>query len=87
MVSAGVASRHPRGGVHVERATSRLTVNGKAHPRFYALGDLAAGSLFFTFGMPSLVDRAYDIAGSILDHAAMSAMREAMPAVGVTGAR
>jgi hypothetical protein len=34
---------------------------GRTDPRLYALGDLAGGSLFFTFGMPSLVDRARDI--------------------------
>lgn len=62
---AGLAEQHPRGGVHVERATSSLTVNGVADSRLYALGDLASGSLFFTFGLPSLVDRAYDIAGAV----------------------
>jgi hypothetical protein len=32
------------------------------------LGDLASGSLFFTFGLPSLVDRANDIVGAVLDN-------------------
>lgn len=63
--TAGLAQRHPRGGVHIERATSRMTVGGVPDPRVYALGDLAAGSLFFTFGIPSLVDRAYDIAACL----------------------
>jgi hypothetical protein len=39
------------------------------------LGDLASGSLFFTFGLPSLVDRAIDIVAAVLDNrqATMSA--------------
>ncbi|UGY94316.1 FAD/NAD(P)-binding protein [Streptomyces gobiensis] len=69
LTANGLAERHPRGGVRVERATSRLMVNGKTDPRLYALGDLASGSLFFTFGLPSIVDRAYDIVGAIHDDA------------------
>lgn len=65
LTGAGLAERHPRGGLRVERATSRLVVKGKPEPRLYALGDLAAGSLFFTFGLPSIVDRAHDIAGAV----------------------
>ncbi|MFC5215375.1 FAD/NAD(P)-binding protein [Streptomyces coerulescens] len=65
MTTAGLAEPHPRGGVRVERATSRLVTAGSPHPGLYALGDLAAGSLFFTFGLPSIVDRAYDIARTI----------------------
>lgn len=66
LIEAGVAERHIRGGVHVDRATSQLTVDGQKNPRAYALGDLTAGTLFFTFGIPSLVDRAFDIAGALL---------------------
>lgn len=73
MVGAHLAERHPRGGVRVERATSRLVVNGMTDRRLYALGDLASGSLFFTFGLPSIVDRAYDIAGAIRDDAVEAA--------------
>jgi uncharacterized NAD(P)/FAD-binding protein YdhS len=73
LVEAELAQRHPRGGVHVDRATSRLTVAGRPDPRLSALGDLAAGSLFFTFGIPSLVDRAYDIVAAIHDHATSGA--------------
>jgi uncharacterized NAD(P)/FAD-binding protein YdhS len=70
LVRSGLAARHPRGGLHVDRPTSRLVVDdGRADPRLYALGDLASGSLFFTFGVPSLVDRALDIARAVLDHA------------------
>lgn len=74
LVAAGVADRHPRGGLHVQRATSQLIAGGAADPRLYALGDLASGSLFFTFGLPSLVDRAHDIVSTVLDdtRAAMS---------------
>ncbi|MDQ3576140.1 MAG: FAD/NAD(P)-binding protein [Actinomycetota bacterium] len=69
LVMAGLAEPHPRGGVHVERATSRLTVGAHPDARLYALGDPAAGSLFFTFGVQSLVDRAVDIVDAIHDDA------------------
>ncbi len=65
LVDAGLAERHPRGGFCLERASSRLTVNARPDRRLYALGDLAMGSLFFTFGIQSLVDRAVDIVTSI----------------------
>ncbi|MEE1757276.1 FAD/NAD(P)-binding protein [Streptomyces sp. SP18CS02] len=76
LVAAGMAARHPRGGVHVERATSRLVAGGRTWPRLYALGELASGSLFFTFGVPSLVDRAYDIAEAVSRHAGTGAVRD-----------
>lgn len=66
LVNASLARRHPRGGLHVERATSRLIAQGVPQERLYALGDLASGSLFFTFGVPSLVDRACDIADTLM---------------------
>jgi uncharacterized NAD(P)/FAD-binding protein YdhS len=70
LVAAGVAEPHPRGGLAVERATSRLTVAGAPDDRLFALGDPGTGSLFFTFGVQSLVDRAVDIAHTIAeDHA------------------
>jgi uncharacterized NAD(P)/FAD-binding protein YdhS len=80
LVEAELAQQHPRGGVHVDRATSRLTVAGRPDPRLSALGDLAAGSLFFTFGIPSLVDRAYDIVAAIHDHATsgVAALRQSV---------
>ncbi|MEU6487798.1 FAD/NAD(P)-binding protein [Streptomyces sp. NPDC046887] len=65
LVAGGLAEPHPRGGLRTERATSRLQTGGTTHPGLYALGDLAAGSLFFTFGLPSIVDRAYDIVQAI----------------------
>jgi uncharacterized NAD(P)/FAD-binding protein YdhS len=75
LVERGKAVPHFHGGLHVERATSRLTVQGRADPRLYALGDLAAGTLFFTFGVPSLVDRAHDIAMAIMDHVRVSGVQ------------
>ncbi len=65
LVTAGLAEPHPRGGLRVERATSRLVTAGTAQRRLYALGDQAGGSLFFTFGIQSLVDRSVDIVGAI----------------------
>jgi uncharacterized NAD(P)/FAD-binding protein YdhS len=74
LVARGLAQWHHYGGVHVDRATSRLLINGRTDPRLYALGDLAGGSLLFTFGMPSLVDRAHDIVEDLL-HGGLSARR------------
>jgi uncharacterized NAD(P)/FAD-binding protein YdhS len=65
LTAGGLAVRHPRGGVDVARATSGLRTAGGTDRQIYALGDLASGSLFFTFGVPSLVDRAVDIAEAI----------------------
>ncbi|MEV7677765.1 FAD/NAD(P)-binding protein [Streptomyces sp. NPDC088341] len=66
----GLASPQPRGGVRVARATSGLLAGGGTDRRIHALGDLASGSLFFTFGVPSLVDRAVDITDAIHREAA-----------------
>jgi len=41
----------------------------------YALGDPARGSLFFTFGVQSLVDRAVDIVASMRARWAVPAAR------------
>ncbi|MER6996199.1 FAD/NAD(P)-binding protein [Streptomyces sp. NPDC000410] len=72
------ASRHPHGGLDLVRSTSRLTADGVPDPRLYGLGNIAAGALFFTFGIPSLVDRSEDIVAAILRHAATG--RTARPA-------
>jgi hypothetical protein len=73
LVSAGLAEPHPHGGLRVERATSQLVVDSRPQSRLYALGDPAIGSLFFTVGVESLVDRAVDIVQSIRsDNAARS---------------
>lgn len=69
LVDDGRAAYHPAGGLDVEPASSRLTRTGRVHPRMYAIGDLAAGTLFFTSGMPSVVDRADDITRVIADGA------------------
>lgn len=63
----GTAVRHPRGGLRLERATSRIVSAYAADSRLYGVGDIAAGELFFTFGVPSLVDRAVDVTAAILD--------------------
>ncbi|GAA2801045.1 FAD/NAD(P)-binding protein [Kitasatospora sp. CM 4170] len=70
LVHGRAADRHPYGGLHLERATSRLTVDGRPDPRLYGLGNIGAGALFFTWGVPSLVDRSVDIVAAILDHSA-----------------
>jgi uncharacterized NAD(P)/FAD-binding protein YdhS len=64
-----LADRHPHGGLHIARGTSRLAVDGRPEPHWYALGNIAAGTLFFTFGIPSLVDRSQDIVRAVLSHA------------------
>jgi uncharacterized NAD(P)/FAD-binding protein YdhS len=65
LAAAGLAEQHPRGGLAVERATSRLVVDSRPQQRLYALGDPAIGSIFFTVGVESIVDRAIDIVQSI----------------------
>ncbi|MBV6698102.1 FAD/NAD(P)-binding protein [Kitasatospora aureofaciens] len=69
LVDGNAARQHPHGGLHLARATSRLTVDGTPDPRLYGLGNIGSGSLFFTWGLPSLVDRSVDIAAAILAHA------------------
>lgn len=61
LVTAGVAAHNPAGGLHVEPTTSRLSVEGRPSPGFYALGDLAFGTFFFTFGIPAIIKRAQEI--------------------------
>ncbi|MEU6737181.1 FAD/NAD(P)-binding protein [Streptomyces physcomitrii] len=77
----GLGVLHPRGGVRVARATSGLLREGEVDRQVYALGDLASGSLFFTFGVPSLVDRAVDIAEAVHRQSARSALGSADPVV------
>lgn len=73
LIGDRAASLHPHGGLHVARATSRLTTDGAPDPRLYGLGTIAAGSLFFTFGIQSLVDRSVDIVEAVLEHSASQA--------------
>jgi uncharacterized NAD(P)/FAD-binding protein YdhS len=80
LLRTGAISRHPHGGLRLARATSRLIGGGRPDPRLYGLGNIAAGALFFTFGIPSLVDRSQDIVTAILEHRATAdAAREAEP--------
>ncbi|MDU0290759.1 FAD/NAD(P)-binding protein [Saccharothrix longispora] len=74
LAAEGLAEPHPRGGVHVLRATSELVTGDVPDPRLFALGDPARGSLFFTFGVQSLVDRAVDIVESVRAHWATPAL-------------
>jgi uncharacterized NAD(P)/FAD-binding protein YdhS len=66
LVRSGMTSRHPLGGITVARATSGLLSDRTVSSRIYALGTIASGSLFFTYGMPSVVDRAHDIVHAVL---------------------
>ncbi|MEU6352356.1 FAD/NAD(P)-binding protein [Streptomyces sp. NPDC047072] len=77
LTGRGLALRHPRGGVRVDRATSGLRTASETDRRIHVLGDLASGSLFFTFGVPSLVDRAVDIAEAVHREAGHSAVGSA----------
>jgi hypothetical protein len=62
LVQHGLALRHRHGGLVTDRADSRARRPDGSPSRLYTLGDPASGSLFFTFGVQSLVDRAVDIA-------------------------
>lgn len=61
-----LAMPHPDGGLCVDTATSRLVGTNLANPGIYAIGDIAGGAFFFTFGIRSLVDRCHDIVTDIL---------------------
>jgi uncharacterized NAD(P)/FAD-binding protein YdhS len=61
-----LAMPHPDGGLCVDTATSRLVGTSLTNPGIYAIGDIAGGTFFFTFGVPSLVDRCHDIVTDIL---------------------
>ncbi|MEV3989080.1 FAD/NAD(P)-binding protein [Streptomyces sp. NPDC049837] len=75
LVEGRAAEYHPAGGVTVEPDTSRLRADGRTRGRLYAIGDISGGTLFFTSGMPSVVDRADDIVGAIVQD-----LRTASPA-------
>ncbi|HEY0167193.1 MAG TPA: FAD/NAD(P)-binding protein [Jatrophihabitans sp.] len=62
LTEQGLALRHRHGGLVTDRANSRARRPDGSPSRLYTLGDPASGSLFFTFGVQSLVDRAVDIA-------------------------
>ena len=44
-------------------------MQGEPDCRLFALGDITFGSLFFTFGIPVLVDRGRDIVDTMLHNA------------------
>jgi uncharacterized NAD(P)/FAD-binding protein YdhS len=69
LVAGRTGTAHPHGGLHIDPATSRLTAGEEPDPRLYVLGGLATGSLLFTFGVMSLVDRSVDIARAMVSHA------------------
>ncbi len=76
LTRAGLVELHQRAGIHVERATSRAVTAAGPQRHVYALGDLAAGSLFFTFGVQSLVDRAVDIVDALAGEASAQRMAD-----------
>jgi uncharacterized NAD(P)/FAD-binding protein YdhS len=61
-----LAMPHPDGGLCVDTATSQLVAPSPGGPRIYAIGDIAGGTFFFTFGVPSLVDRCHDIVTDLI---------------------
>lgn len=65
LYGARLAMPHPDGGLCVDTATSRLVGTSLTNPGIYAIGDIAGGTFFFTFGVPSLVDRCHDIVTDI----------------------
>ncbi|WP_261566383.1 FAD/NAD(P)-binding protein [Frankia gtarii] len=66
LTDSGLAVLHPDGGLCAQTESSRLTGDAPAGPGVYAVGDITGGTFFFTFGVPSLVDRSHDIVTDIL---------------------
>ncbi|NLV79645.1 MAG: hypothetical protein GXY65_09970 [Rhodococcus sp.] len=67
----GLAVPHQDGGLCVQFGSSlcngvRRGGESSHIPGVYALGDIAAGTFFFTFGITSIVDRCRDILGDIV---------------------
>ncbi|MDX2390416.1 MULTISPECIES: FAD/NAD(P)-binding protein [unclassified Streptomyces] len=67
LVEDGIGEYHPHGGLHIEPSTSRAVGAGRAHRRMHAIGDMGAGTLFFTSGMPSVLERADDIVRAVVE--------------------
>lgn len=70
LVNQELAIRHADGGLCV-RTDNSLCNSGAAdrqpgESRLYAIGDITGGTFFFTFGIPSLVDRCRDIVLDLL---------------------
>lgn len=55
MIGSGVAQSHPFGGVHIEFGSQRIIRrNGQPNENLYALGQLAAGNLYYTSSLPMI---------------------------------
>ncbi|WP_316784535.1 FAD/NAD(P)-binding protein [Streptomyces sasae] len=65
--------RHPHGGLQLEPGSGRLVHDGIADRRLYALGSVAAGAQFFTFGIPVLVDQSRRIVAALQEPARRAA--------------
>ncbi|MGW1752418.1 FAD/NAD(P)-binding protein [Streptomyces sp. NPDC002092] len=57
--------RHPHGGLQLEPVSGRLVSDGIADPRLSALGSVATGAQFFTFGIPLLVAQSQGIVAAL----------------------
>lgn len=66
LTKCGLAVPHPDGGLCARIESSRLTGSDPDGPGVYAVGDITGGTFFFTFGIPSLVDRSHDIVTDLL---------------------
>ncbi|KIZ15551.1 hypothetical protein SNA_28890 [Streptomyces natalensis ATCC 27448] len=67
--TTGTLSRHPLGGIHLDRHTSQaLTTHGRPRSSLYVLGELTSGAFYFISGMPVLVKRSADIAHCLTRH-------------------
>ncbi|MCB5179548.1 FAD/NAD(P)-binding protein [Streptomyces antimicrobicus] len=67
LVEDGMGEYHPHGGLHIEPSTSRTIGAGRTHRRMHVIGDMGAGTLFFTSGMPSVLERADDIVRAVVE--------------------
>lgn len=67
LVEDGIGEYHPYGGLRIEPSTSRAVGGGRPHRRMHAIGDMGAGTLFFTSGMPSVLERADDIVRALVE--------------------
>jgi uncharacterized NAD(P)/FAD-binding protein YdhS len=74
LIRGRAVGRHPHGGLQLEPGSSRLVHDGLADPRLYALGSVAAGARFFTFGIPLLVGQSQGIAAALQEAARQAAL-------------
>ena len=66
LVEAGAAELRGTGGLSTEPGTGRLVVDGRADPRFLALGDIAGTNLFITSSIAGLVAQTPAVAAALL---------------------